>query len=55
MTKDTVLAASPGDKDDDENRFAYIRALILVTQHRETVWGEYDRIVKLRQRTMTTC
>ena len=55
VAEDTVLAAKPGDKDDDESRFAYIRALILVMQHRETVWREYDRIAKLRQRTMTAC
>ena len=55
VAEDTVLAARPGDRDDEESRFAYIRALILVTQYRETVWGEYDRLVKLRQRTMTAC
>ena len=55
VAEDTVLAARPGDRDDDESRFAYIRILILVTQHRETVWGEYERIAKLRRRTMTAC
>jgi hypothetical protein len=52
VAEDVVLAGRP---DDDERHFAYIRALILVTQHRETVWGEYERIAKLRQRTMTAC
>ena len=54
VAEDTVLAAIPDDKD-DESGFAYIRALIVVTQDRQTVWGEYERIAKLRQRTMTAC
>ena len=55
VAEDRVLAARPGDDADDERRFAYARALVLVAHRRETVWGEYERIAKLRQRTMTVC
>jgi hypothetical protein len=55
VAEDMVLAARPGDEDDEESRFMYIRALIRVTRRRETVWSEYEWIAKLRQRTMTAC
>ena len=57
VAEDTVLAGRPNDEedDDDDGRYAYARALILVAHHRETVWGEYERIAQLRQRTMTAC
>lgn len=39
VAEDVLLAGRPDgdDDDDDECRFAYIRGLLLVTQHRETV------------------
>ena len=37
VAKDVLLAGRPDGDDDDECRFAYIRGLLLVTQHRETV------------------
>ena len=56
VAEDTVLAGRPnGDDDDDDRRYAYARALIVVAHHRETVWGEYERIAKLRQRTIAAC
>jgi hypothetical protein len=54
VAEDTVLAGRPNG-DDDDRRYAYARALILVAHHRETVWGEYERIAKLRQRTINAC
>jgi hypothetical protein len=55
VAEDTVLAARSDDDTADDRRYAYARTLVLVARHRETVWGEYERIAKLRQRTMTAC
>ena len=50
---DAVLAARPDDDATDDRHFACVRALIVAAHHRETVWGEYERIARLRQCTMT--
>jgi hypothetical protein len=55
VAEDTVLAARPDDDTADDRRYAYARTLVLVARHRETAWGEYERIAKLRQRTTTAC
>jgi hypothetical protein len=55
VAEDTVLAARPDDDTADDHRYAYARTLVRVARHREAVWGEYERIAKLRQRTMTAC
>jgi hypothetical protein len=55
VVEDTVLGTRPDDDANDDLRFEYMRALVLVAQRRETIWGEYSRIAKLRQRTMTSC
>jgi hypothetical protein len=55
IAEDIVLATNPSDDAEDDHRFRHMRALVLAMQHREAVWGEYERLVKLRQRAATAC